>query len=353
MKKIILLFLFLLFITGCKDYNELENLAYITSIGIDYTENNEYVVTFEILNNKKENDKVIYEAYTVSSKAKTITDAFLNTNKIVNANPYFAHVELLIIDKNIAYNNLEKIKDFILREKEIRENLYLCITDNAKELLNTKIEPNQVISEAITKLFEQNKYEINNITKVSFFEFVSNTENLNKSNIVPYIKTNDNNIIMNTSLAFNKYKATTILDEQQNYLYSLFQNKNNTYYISTTINDQVLETGIRFEKIKYEIDNNNINIRINALGKLVDNDPNITLRNNDGYKQINQIISKHLNNDINKFIEFIKNNNIDILGFKHIYKSKYKKDIDNINNLNIKINIDFSIDKKGISYESK
>ena len=92
---------------------------------------------------------------------------------------------------------------------------------------------------------------------------------------------------------------------------------------------------------------------VKALGKLVDNDPNITLRNNDGYKQINQIISKHLNNDINKFIEFIKNNNIDILGFKHIYKSKYKKDIDNINNLNIKINIDFSIDKKGISYESK
>ena len=65
MKKILCLLIIPLFLTGCYDYQELNNRAVIAGIAIDYKEE-EFFVDLEILNNKKgngqeeESDKTYY-----------------------------------------------------------------------------------------------------------------------------------------------------------------------------------------------------------------------------------------------------------------------------------------------------
>ena len=75
MKKIIFILLIPLFLGGCYDYQELNDLAIISGIAIDYED--DYEVTFEVLECQKENDeKTSY----VKATGKTISEAFANAS---------------------------------------------------------------------------------------------------------------------------------------------------------------------------------------------------------------------------------------------------------------------------------
>ena len=54
MKKIILI-ITLFFLTGCYDYKEINDLAIISAIGVDY-QNDEYIITLEVLNDQTDKD---------------------------------------------------------------------------------------------------------------------------------------------------------------------------------------------------------------------------------------------------------------------------------------------------------
>ena len=55
MKKLIVLGLLLVFFTGCYDYVEINEMAIVYGVAIDLKDE-EYHVTFEILNKKNKND---------------------------------------------------------------------------------------------------------------------------------------------------------------------------------------------------------------------------------------------------------------------------------------------------------
>ena len=62
MKKILIIILTLLLCTGCYDYKEINDLAIISAIGVDY-ENDEYVITLEILNDQIDKDSSKITSY--------------------------------------------------------------------------------------------------------------------------------------------------------------------------------------------------------------------------------------------------------------------------------------------------
>ena len=69
MKKILIIILTLLLCTGCFDYKEINDLAIINAIGVDY-ENDEYVITLEILNDQidKDSSKITSSTYLIAFK---------------------------------------------------------------------------------------------------------------------------------------------------------------------------------------------------------------------------------------------------------------------------------------------
>ena len=93
MKKIILILVILL-TTGCYDYVELNNISIVSSIGIDYIDN-EFILTLEILDDNN-------SSYVVSTKGKTIVNAFDNVRIVFSfcyrcvESAYFYPVPLLV-----------------------------------------------------------------------------------------------------------------------------------------------------------------------------------------------------------------------------------------------------------------
>ena len=124
MKKVLVILTLICFIFGTNNYIELNKLAIITNMGINY-KNNNYIVNFkEILPNKK------YKYY--STKCKNIKKCINDIENINHKNIYLNHLENIIIsNKSIIY----KLKYIF---KDDFDNFNIIITNNPKKIIKYK-----------------------------------------------------------------------------------------------------------------------------------------------------------------------------------------------------------------------
>ena len=159
MKKLLILLIIPFILSGCYDYNELNDLAIISGIGIDY-ESDEYIVTYEILSTKKEGEtSASSSTYNVTSRGKTVVEAFSNNGNLMDKVPYFEHVDVVVISEDIAKNNLKEVGEYIIRTSKLRNESFLAIATNssAKDVIEAKSKEKPVASSFIMNLLENKK----------------------------------------------------------------------------------------------------------------------------------------------------------------------------------------------------
>ena len=195
MKKILLLICLLLISSGCYDYTEVNNLALINGIYIDFKDNL-YKVKLDV-------DKQ------VESSGTSISEAFYNVEKNISKKPYYAHIKVLVISSEILSNHFDEIIEFFLRNNEIRNNFYLLVGDN----INIEIK-SDYIKDIITNS--------NDVITSCLFKNILTTYLSNKKVILPLI---DSNNIITGSIINSKNKIKK-LDLDDTRLYKIF--KNNT-----------------------------------------------------------------------------------------------------------------------------
>ena len=136
MKKILLIII-LVFITGCVNYVELADIEVIENLAIDY-ENKMYKIAVTVVS--KEDEK-IYK--TKQAEGKTINDAIQKLKMKENKKIYIAHLNLLILTKEVVESNLEDVISFFLNNSESRNDFDVAICnsldvmDNAKDIKNS------------------------------------------------------------------------------------------------------------------------------------------------------------------------------------------------------------------------
>jgi len=143
MKKIIVLTLCLL-LTGCNQ-KELNKLGIINQIGLEY-QNNEYHLYASVI---KEIDKDLnIKKEIIEVKDKNINSLFKKINLSLNKKIYLSHLDLLVINQTIKYNQIKDITNYFINNKESRYDFLIITTNNIKDiLLNTKKqEINDLIS---------------------------------------------------------------------------------------------------------------------------------------------------------------------------------------------------------------
>ena len=171
MKKIFLLF-FIIIITGCMRYTELNDLAIIKSIGIE--RNNEYTLYLEIIDEVDKDNKP--KTTIKKTNGKNIQELFTNINKTINKDVYLSHIDLLILDERLNHNDYQNIFKYFINNHKLRNDFLTIMSNDIKKLLeNTKYDE-------IEKLIQNKK---NNIIKISFEEIISNY--LNKNNFKFFI----------------------------------------------------------------------------------------------------------------------------------------------------------------------
>ena len=353
MKKILIIILTLLLCTGCFDYKEINDLAIINAIGVDY-EDDEYIITLEILNDQIDKDSSKITSYTKVGHGKNLTSAIENAADKLSKQLIFNHIKLMILSKSIIEEKFENIIDLFLRNTYFRENFYvISATKNKPEtLLNHTTNEAPIASTAITDTLESIRYSSNTNILKKFDEMVEEVITYGIDTCFSNITLKDNEFIVDGMSIFNNYSYKSNLSNEYIKIYNLLTDNFDRPTYTINYDNLSFTTAINNGKINTEIKSGTINITGNLMGRIIDNDPKYNIRDPKNLERIDNDFTNLLNKKISEFIKVLQDNNSDILGItRNYYKKTRTKDKDYWLKLDIKSNIKFNINKKGLIYD--
>lgn len=380
--KILLLFIPFLLMTGCFNYNELNELALCTGMAIDY-ENNKYVVTYMIArseqSNQNENSNKA-STTTYEGRGKNISEAIQEINRICPKKTYIGHLNVIVISEDLAKKGLQNMLDYLLREPESRKTFFLILARNVKASETLKIlSPLETFSsQNITNNIESVDQLQALAVKTQYTEFLQRilmegvNPTINSITIDGDIKSGQKEESLESSEAkafikidsvgiFNKDRLLGFATDDESRGINIILNKVSVMNITAKCEDNYITATTENLKTDIEIEtkNNDIKIKLNVKGDAAISEINCKI-NLDDPKEIKKLEDK-FNNKVKKFINkalYItqKEYKSDVFGFGNmIYREDYqtwKKIKDNWNNEifpNIKINtkVNISLTKKG------
>lgn len=191
MKKLVFL-TFILLLTGCNKYTDLESLAIIKSIGISHNE--EYTIYAQIIDEITKDREVKMKV--IESTDSNLEKAIQNIKNKINKELFMSHIDLLIIDHNLRNNDYQNIIDYFISSNNYR-NDFLCVFSKEIQsvLENSKYDE-------IEKLLETNK-ESKNIIYKNFEEVIR--EYLDNKYFTLSNITYNKEIVFNGNLKYNGY----------------------------------------------------------------------------------------------------------------------------------------------------
>ena len=86
MKKIIIMLISIFLLSGCADYVEINDLAIISGIAIDY-ENDLYKLTAQLIENDKESKVIV-----LTTASSSIDEAMSEISKLSNKELFISHL---------------------------------------------------------------------------------------------------------------------------------------------------------------------------------------------------------------------------------------------------------------------
>lgn len=367
--SIIIIIVTLFFINGCS-YQELNDLAIASAIGIDYKEN-EFIVTSQILNFKKNGEEKEENVILYEGKGKTIGEAIRNTYLQYPYKLHLGHLELIVLNKNAANEKLTEIIDYFIRSPEARSNCYFMVSTkgNAKEILTPSEESEDTFTaNKIVKIVEDTKkYQgtttLMTLDQVSMAFLSKGTYPVITSLKYEQDEEKYSNVISSGLVVLKENNTiTNELTKEETTAYNII-NKNITdvmlsfNYKNSNINVIVFNPK---SKIDVKIKNNKLKVKItiNLEGHISVINKKINLQKKENIKDIEHKTEEEIEKYINDLIKFSKTNNIDILKIKNtIYKNYYKEykkyenqNIYDIADIETKINV--NLYRYGNTYKS-
>ena len=350
MKKIIIVLLLIFLTTGCYDYVELNELSIITMIIVD-KQSDMYNISFEILNDQKQN--IDGKSIIVKGSGKTLTKAISDATSKTPRQAYFAHLTVLALAKDV---DLKEVVEYFLRNPHVRNEFYLTIVDNnrADEILGVNKDEIPIISNHISSMLKGNNKPFNNITNNNFENILIDISEKGKDAIAPVIKYEDNQIKTTGSALFHKYELKEILyNEESSLLNILTNNTSNTIFTFTCPNNKGnISLSIYSGKTNISINKEDVNINSSLLAEIEEYNCKDNLKDVNTFKKFNNYYENKLTDKINNLYSKLKSLNTDSLGIgKKLYiKRRYYKE-DSWLYLKPSITVDLKINKEGLIFE--
>lgn len=331
MKKFFIIIVIMLFVTGCYDYRELNDMSVVDGIAIDYKDD-KYEVKLEVVSSEKGKDGNEIKTKVISSKDKVLANAFYKATKKSFGDIYLGHVSLLVVSENVAKRGLNDVIDYVLRDIRISNDYSILVTDNIDLFkIDTK---NESISQKVNKIANVSLGMNNNVTVDMVGSMLVNKR---IDLVIPYLEIDEDKTIISKIVYFKEDKMDGIIDDK---IYNFFMLDN----LDINFNKGNNVVNVYDKDIKYEVKNDKVNINIDCYGTIMNIDKKYDLSKMETYGKIENMIEDVIKKDINKFMEDYK----DLIGINDLYYKKYNK-VKDINNYGIKVNL--KVNKNGAIYE--
>ncbi len=162
----------MLLLTGCWGLMELQEVHIVAGVGIDKKESGEFEVTNQSVKPLAIKEALPDAHLTRSSTGLTIFDAVREFIITAGKKQLWEHVEILIINQNIAREGITPVIDFLYRDHEPRPKMKPFISrEEAKMLLNLKSEIEPIPAFAIEEALKEQR-ALGKAPDVELHEFV-------------------------------------------------------------------------------------------------------------------------------------------------------------------------------------
>lgn len=381
MKKNIILLLFLLLLSGCYNYRDLNKLAITTALGISKN-GDKYIVTIQVINTQKqgsESSSSEKPKFTIYEKeGRTIDEALKNIILESPRDVYLNHLSLLIIDENVARDGLINIIDLFARDTKFRKQFFVLISKNneSNNILSILTNLESLNSKNIRDSILTDKEFLSAANDITFEDILIGLLNDKKDIVISSIikegnikegETNNTTeksvpsarVLLDDTAIFKDDKLIGYINENDSIYLSFIKNEiKMSYYNYNCESDKYTSVQIVDSKTKIDTNNSpNIKIKINTKGYINNTNCDYNLKDYKSIEKLEKDISTDLENKLSNSITYIINKyNSDIFGFKDmiyknnpkLYKELIKKfDNDLLKNLKFDIDVDINLVTKG------
>lgn len=183
-------------LSGCWNIKEIQDIHYVTAIGIDFNKKkNTFSVFTQILDfsniAKLEGGtpEISPPIWVGKSEGKTVQDAIDTMTEDAQQRLFWGHISAIVLSENVLKYRLKQSLDFVSRYREIRYNIWLFSTkENVEDiflaksffklsaLTNILHEPNE--------LYRQRSY----VRPLRFFEYVAEASTPNATVYLPSLQ---------------------------------------------------------------------------------------------------------------------------------------------------------------------
>lgn len=358
MKKILILLFIPLLLSGCYDYNELNDLAIVSGIGIDY-EDNEYKVIFEIVSTKKEGESGgsgSSSTYNVSASGSTVAEAFANNGSNMDKVGYFDHIETVVINEEIAKNHLEDVAEYLVRGSKIRNEFVLVIAKDtsAEDIIKATSKEKPIAATFIVDMLRYSESSNSAGYYVPFTKILGNILTGGEDAMVSVVSLDDKDIIMEGMAVFKDFKLAYIFDNNDAAILNMLNNyQGRTVFFEHKCGEQQ-QTVISIYESKLEIAPANDKLMIKGVLNARINEENCgyDLKSEDAYKELQTVFKQVIEEDIRKVINKLKLAESNALNIGKAYYNKYRKpDYFKWLNQNIEFDLNLKVNKKGLIFQ--
>ena len=346
LKKILLLIVIILSVTGCNSsYNNLNDMAIVSSFLIDMKDD-KYEVYIELYKEEKSENKSKKVSYFVKGSGSNLRSAITDASSSVSKTLYFNHVNAVVFSKESIDNNLEYMFNYLEKRIHVNSNYYILICDNLDELMESKDEDNPILGEKIKNLVN-NSTNNGAMVDYDYLEKLENFVGKNRDIYFNKISVVDDNVTIKDGYYFSGNKIVGQLNNDEVKLINLFKDSENIYFNFDYEDDNYYVLKIDSSDASFDFEKG-INIELEIKANIDSAGAKIDLTSNNVIDKLSSHAQESIERRLNEFIKKLKDDQSDILAVNnYIYKyCGYKKYDFFEDDVNVKVKL--VINKKGL-----
>lgn len=314
-----------LFLSGCWDKVELNERAYVISLGLDdigdmlevtYTIPNLPVITAQSGGEATKFIKV--------TKDKTLVEANKNFGKKSNLRINFDHTKVVIFGSSFLEDsyNLRKVLDHFDRNPEYAKSLLLLATkESARQLLESVPNGEETTGIYLSQVFVNNSLETISADTIELGDFISEMYSSKGNGVMPNIVFKENEVIVDGLAIIKDYQLNGWLEDKYITPFSWLLGKGKNSVVLVNMDGILVpyEISELHTKMKFDIVDDLLNIKITVktegdIAEFILNDTN-KLFNNKYIKEIEDRIAKQMEKEIEELLDITQEGyGLDIIG---------------------------------------
>ena len=366
MKKLFVLLGCLFLLSGCYNHRELNDLAICSGVGVSY-ENNEYVLTLQVVNtsafdSKSTSNNASFSVYT--EKGKTIFEAINKISKELSKEITLTQLKVIVIDESAILDNLGSLVDFLMNDLEVSLNVPVVtsLKSNPKDVLSVITPNNEINASYISSLIEVNNSKFGNAYPIelsSFFvDYLTDYNNIMLTNVElkessdmednnDVLKDTDNasTLYIDNPIVFNN-ETVYKLNLDESIVLNTIENNINDNSLTFDCNGgnfSIMVLNSKFGFSKFE--NNNIYLNGNLKGTVNEYNCSWDLDDDQTLVKLENVIKNSFYDMIDNAFNKSKELKLDFLEIGKFIYNNYTDEYKKIKDVNISL-VDFNIVNK-------